>query len=195
MNISNEFKLNSSFIKTKTKKNQIVIGNTYNYGMNHIKSGWRNGGIFNKCPHFSIDVDGAVYQHFSTQYYSLYLDCSTDEQVISIALSNIGQLFEKEGHFYDIYNNSFTGEVFEKKWKNCTHWQPYTQKQFDATIELCRYLFNEMNISNQTPETNVCIPDIIQLEGVCYRSNHHMKHYDVNPSWDVKQFKKTIENG
>ena len=60
---------------------------------------------------------------------------------------------------------------------------------------LCRYLFKETQIPNKSTEINVYKPDITLFKGVCYKSNHHMKHYDLNPSWDFKKFKKTIENG
>lgn len=194
MNISNEYKIKSScYVGIKTKKNQIVIGDTYNYDMNHVKSTWRNGGAYEKCPHFSIDRMGNIYQHFNIDYSSLYLNCSTDEKVITIALSNIGYLLKHGDFFYDIYNNTYAGDVVKKQWKNCQYWQPYTNEQLEASIKLCRYLLNETNIPNKVIEINVTKNDITSFEGICYRSNHHIKHYDINPTWDFKKFKNTIE--
>lgn len=194
MNISNEFNLKSTgFVRVKTPKSQIVIGSTYNYGMNHFKANWRNAGEFKKTPHFTIERDGKIHQHFDIKYYSLYLDCNIDEHVISIALENIGQVLLHNEEFYDIYNNHYKGETFTQSWKNCSHWQPYTSHQLTSTINLCRYLLEETKILNSVTEINVYKQDVDSFQGICYRSNHNVKHYDVNPSWDFKQFKRSVE--
>lgn len=162
--------------------------------MAHMNSIWRKSGEHKKLPHFTIDRSGKVHKHFDIKYYSMYLDCRIDEQVITVGLENIGQLFSHGGKIYDIYNNLYEEEVYKQNWKNCKIWQPYTEAQELATIELSRYLLEQTRIPKQVTEINVFKKEIDSFEGICYRSNHHIKHYDVNPSWDFKKFKQELEN-
>ena len=118
MNISNKYIVKSNcYIRHRTNKSQIVLGNTYNTSLNHLTNGNK------KTPHFTITRAGDIYQHFDIKYYSIYLDCDFEEQVISIALENVGQLFMKNKEYYDIWNNHYTGDIFEQQWKNCQYWQ------------------------------------------------------------------------
>ena len=118
-----------------------------------------------------------------------------DDQTITISLDNIGQVFKFNDNFYDIYNNSYKGAIHEQSWKGCEFWQPYTIEQFNSTLELCRYLLDETKIPKEVTDINVFKQDISVFKGVCYRSNHHIKHYDINPSWEFQKFKNNIENG
>lgn len=196
MIISKDFWLKSSnFVKERTKKTQIVIGSTYNSGLNHFNAIYRCSGTYNKIPHFTITLDGKIYQHFNTNFYSLYLDCTNDDQIISIALENVGQLTKIGKYYYDVYNNIYNGVVFEMDWKNYKYWQPYTIEQYNSTIDLCKYLLNTINIQSNVVEINCLMPEMVNFNGICYRSNHNIKHYDVNPSWQFENFKKIIENG
>ena len=195
MEINYEYKLKTSnYIRVISDKKQIVLGNTYNYGLNHILHTInRNAGTYNKCPHFTILKNGMVYQHFETKFYSNYLDNEYSKDIISIALENIGEIFEENGNFYDIYNNKYDGVPYDKKWKNCNHWDKYTEEQFTSCINLCNFLLKETNIEKNIVPTNVQKNDIQNFKGVCYRSNYDSKHYDLNPSWDFEKFKTEIE--
>lgn len=195
MEINYEYKLKTSnYIRVISDKRQIVLGNTYGYGLNHILHTInRNAGTYNKSPHFTILKNGKVYQHFETKFYSNYLDNEYAKDIISIALENIGEIFEENGNFYDIYNNKYDEVPFEKKWKNCNHWDKYTEEQFTSCINLCKFLLNDMDIEKNIVPTNVQKNDISNFKGICYRSNYDSKHYDLNPSWDFEKFKTEIE--
>jgi N-acetyl-anhydromuramyl-L-alanine amidase AmpD len=194
--IIEESKVNQRHYNRKTtEKKQIVLGNIYSYDKDYFLSSLDRNGSIAKCPHFSIDEKGIVYQHFNIKHHSRYLDADMDEYCISIGLYNMGYLFEKSIGFFDIFNNSYKGDVFHKNWKNCGAWQPYTEAQLKSSIELCKYLLEQTNIPHEVIPINVCKQDIDGFKGICYRSNHHVKHYDLNPSWDFKKFKTEIENG
>lgn len=195
MEINYEYKLKTSnYIRAVSDKRQIILGNTYGYGLNHILHTInRNAGTYNKCPHFTILKDGKIYQHFETKFYSNYLDNEYSKDIISVALENIGEIFEENGDFYDIYNNKYDEAPFERKWKNCNHWDKYTKEQFTSCIALCKFLLNENNIEKNVVPTNVQKNDISNFKGICYRSNYDSKHYDLNPSWDFEKFKTEIE--
>jgi len=193
--INYEQKLKSgSYIRVISTKQQIVIGNTYSYGLNHItKAINRNGGTYNKCPHFTILKDGTIHQHFDIKFYSNYLDNEFSKEAITIALENIGQIFSNNGKYNDIYNNRYYEVPLEKTWKNCNLWDPYTKEQFNSALELCNYLLTETVVKRNVVPTNVQKADISNFKGICYKSNFDSKHYDLNPSWDFEQFKLKIE--
>lgn len=187
--------LPSKYIREITEKKQIVLGNLYFSDIQSFFNSMNNNGGVVKCPHFSIDKDGTIYKHFDKKYYSTYLDGDVDEYVITIGLYNMGLLFQHGNKHFDIYNNSYNGEIFNRAWKNCTTWQPYTKEQYQAAIDLCTYLLEETDIPKEVIPINVHKQEINNFKGVCYRSNHHIKHYDLNPSWDFSDFKIAIENG
>lgn len=193
--ISNDFKLKTSnYIRVISNKKQIVLGNTYSYGLNHVKySINRNGGSYNKIPHFTILKDGSIFQHFDTKFYSNYLDNEYSKDVITIGLENIGQIFMDNGEYVDIYNNRYIGEVVEQPWKNCSHWEPYTFEQLKSAIELCDKIIVDCNIQRNVMPTNVQKSDVFSFKGVCYKSNYDSKYYDLNPTWDFETFKEKIE--
>lgn len=195
MEINYEYKLKTSnYIRVISDKRQIVLGNTYGYGLNHVLHTInRNAGTYNKCPHFTILKNGKVYQHFETKFYSNYLDNEYSKDIISVALENIGEIFEDNGNFYDIYNNKYDEVPYEKKWKNCNHWDKYTEEQFTSCINLCNFLLKETDIDKNVVPTNVQKNDISNFKGICYRSNYDSKHYDLNPSWDFEKLKIEIE--
>lgn len=180
--------------KESTDKLQIVLGNIYYPTFDIFLNSLEFGNNL-KCPHFSIDIDGEIYKHFDIEYYSRFLDTDYDENVITIGLINLGYIFKRAKNYYDIYNNRYEGEVYKKKWKNSEYWQPYTDKQYQSTIDLCLYLLEETKINKSVIPINIYKQDIINFKGISYRSNHDIKHYDLNPSWDFKKFKKSIENG
>lgn len=181
--------------RTTSEKRQIVLGNIYTYNKNVFLTSLERNGSIVKCPHFSIDIDGKIYQHFDIKHHNRYLDSDTDEYCITVGLYNMGYLFKKSEGYFDIFNNEYRGDVFTKKWKNCSSWQPYSDAQILSSIELCKYLLEQTNISHEVMPMNVYKQDIDGFKGICYRSNHSVKHYDLNPSWDFEKFKTEIENG
>jgi hypothetical protein len=195
MEVNSEYKLKTAnYIRVISDKRQILLGNTHHYNLNHVKHAInRNNGTYDKLPHFTITKDGKIYQHFDVKFYSNYLSGEYTKDVISIGLENIGQIFEEKGIYTDIYNNIYEGTPFEKNWKNCSIWDPYTETQFESCIYLCNKLIDENQISRAVMPANVFKQDIANFKGICYKSNYDSKYYDLNPNWDFEKFKEKIE--
>lgn len=189
---------NKNYYSDAYSKKQIVIGNTFNSGMDHI-DGWKNrvGGTYKKTSTFTINDDGKIYRHFDPKYYSDFLPRTLfNKHIISISLVNNGwfdyDLLERKyidwcGNIYD--NNDIT----EKRWRNHSFWKNYKDKQLKSTIELVRYLIKEYNINKQVMGHNTFVKNIELFEGICYKSNWIKDATDVNPTWLFDYFKDEIE--
>ena len=90
----------------------------------------------------------------------------------------------------DIYK----GKVFEKKWRDFYFWQPYTEKQVDSTVELCKELFEKTSITSNVVEHNTKINGIHKYEGVVTRSNFYTEKTDLSPAFNFEDFLKKIEH-
>lgn len=190
----------NNFYKTEFNKRQIVIGNSFSEKDNHIK-GWktRMGGGYKKTSTFTIFKNGQIHQHFDPAMYSDFLENkSIDKKIISIVLENNGWLQKDlitDEYFTwvgNIYNKS--KDVFEKRWRGFTYWEPYTEKQIKSCAKLVKYLCDKYEIPKNCVGHNTFIDGIEYFEGVTYRSNYHKDSTDLNPSWDFKKFKELIEN-
>lgn len=190
----------NNFYNTEFNKRQIVIGNSFSEKDYHIK-GWktRMGGSYKKTSTFTIFKNGQVHQHFDPAMYSDFLENkSIDKKIISIVLENNGWLQKDlitDEYFTwvgNIYNKS--KDVFEKRWRGFTYWEPYTEKQIKSCAKLVNYLCERYDIPKNCVGHNTYIDGIEYFEGVTYRSNYHKDSTDLNPSWDFKRFKELIEN-
>jgi N-acetyl-anhydromuramyl-L-alanine amidase AmpD len=84
--------------------------------------------------------------------------------------------------------------VFEKKWRDYFFWEPYTEKQIDSTVILCKMLFNELGIKDNVIGHNTRINGIEKFEGVVTKSNFDSNFTDVSPAFNFEKFLKKIEN-
>lgn len=195
-----DFKLTeNNYIKIETEKKQIILANTFNDEMRHF-IGWKNryNGKYKKTAAFTIDAAGLVYKHFEPNYKSEFFD---DEELnnsaIVIVLENYGWLvkdIEKKEYITllgSIYNKSI--EPIDKRWRNYRYWDPYTEEQFNSSLELISNLCDTFNIPKTVLSHNTKIVDFIDYNGVLYKSNIEKKYTDLNPSWDFYNFKEKLE--
>tara|TARA_R110001606_G_scaffold26384_1_gene85136 strand:- start:609 stop:1223 length:615 start_codon:yes stop_codon:yes gene_type:complete len=188
-----------NFYDKEFEKNRIVIGNTNSTEMNHVY-GWKHRllGEYKKTSTFTIDRKGNAYQHFDPSYYSDFIgDKSIDKKSITISLENQGWL-EKDilrDKYYDWVGNPYKRrvKVYEKRWRGQTYWDPYTPKQYKATLELIEYLCNEYDIPKKAINNNTQMESMLSYEGVSYRSNYHKEKNDLSPAWDCKKLKNKLE--
>ncbi len=190
-----------------TNKKRIVIGNTYNSDMKHYK-GWLNrwNGKYSKTAMFTIDVNGDIYQHFSPNNFSNFLDnFSLNETTISILLENEGWLTKSDekdlgeeieenkylNYIGHIYNRK--DSVIEKRWRNHKYWAPYTKKQQDSTIKLVNQLCHEFDIPKNVINHNTNFDNVEKYNGILYKSNFEKYYTDVSPAWDCLGVKKEVE--
>jgi N-acetyl-anhydromuramyl-L-alanine amidase AmpD len=187
-----------NFYKETYKKKYIVIGNSFNTGMNHFY-GWRSrsNGSYKNVSHFTINVDGTIHQHFDTKYYSDFLRNSlSNKNVISITLVNQGwfdyDIMEKS--FINYIGNSYSGTTVERRWRNHSFWEPYSDKQVNSLIYLSLELIKEFDIPKNALSHNTFVKEMNNVSGISYRSNWTKDCTDLSPSFDFEIFKNKIED-
>jgi hypothetical protein len=181
------------------EKKQIVIGNSFNTGMNHF-IGWKNrlNGFYKRVSNYTIDPSGNIYQHFNPEYYSEYINNSLhNKNIISITLVNQGWLdydvLDKK--FINYIGIEFSGKnMTEKRWRNHSFWENYTQEQIDSLSNLTTFLLEKFNIPKKVLSHNTHIKDIHNFMGVTYRSNWLKDCTDLSPSFDFEIFKNKVED-
>lgn len=189
----------SNYYQKEYKKTKIVIGNTNNDGMQHVY-GWKHRimGNYKKTSTFTIDRKGNIYKHFDPIYYSDFVgDETIDKKSITISLVNQGWLVKDilKDKFYDWVGNPYKRrvKVLEKRWRGQSYWDPYTSKQYSATLELIEYLCREYDIPKRVISHNTQIDTFQSFDGVSYRSNYFKEKTDLTPAWDFKKIKNKIE--
>ena len=189
---------NKNFYSEIYEKKQIVIGNSFNQGMNHFV-GWKNrlNGFYKKVSNFTIDTEGNIYQHFDTNFYSDFLNNSLyNKNIISVVLVNQGwfdyDIMDKK--FINYMGISYTGHnMTEKRWRNHSFWENYTEKQIDSLVYLTNFLLEKYNIPKKVITHNTHVKDIYNFTGVSYRSNWIKDCTDLSPSFDFEIFKNKVE--
>lgn len=180
------------------EKKYIVIGNSFNSRMNHFY-GWRNrsNGSYKNVSHFTIDVDGTIYQHFDTKYYCEFLRNSLyNKNLISITLVNQGwfDYDVMDRTFINYMGNPYSGNTVERRWRNHTFWESYKDEQVKSLIDLSLHLLDEFNIAKNVLSHNTFVKDMNNFTGISYRSNWIKDCTDLNPSFDFEIFKNKIED-
>jgi hypothetical protein len=188
------------FIKEGTPKKRVIIGNTFSTNMRHY-IGWnkRWNGKYTRTAMFTIDINGKVYQHFSPNYYSNFIDNSDiNETSISIVLENEGWLMKdlaNENRYINyigyIYNRK--DSVIEKRWRNQNYWAPYSQEQKESAYKLIKELCKEFEIPLKAIGHNTNFDTVEEYEGILYKSNFEKYYTDVSPAWDCEEMKTKIE--
>ncbi len=187
-----------NFYEIETQKTQIVIGNTFNNNMNHFK-GWKTrlNGKTKKTAHYTIDINGKVFEHFDPKYYSNFIGINDlDKQIISIVIENEGWLLRdiQKGEFIDWVGNIYKGKVFECSWRNLYYWTSYNEKQNKAIVELIKSICDRFkDIPLDIVSHNTKVDNINKYRGVFYRSNFSSLNTDPNPCLDYKFIKDNIE--
>jgi hypothetical protein len=190
----------NNFIPISNKKNQIVIGNTCNTDMKHY-IGWikRYNGNYKKTAAYTIDLKGNIFQHFQPEFSSNMMgNYDVDKQIILILLENEGYLTQDEDkkNFYTWFGNIYNRKqnIVLKRWRGHTYWVPYTIKQKDVCVELCKQLCSDFNIEKQVISYNTKIDNFSSTYGILYKSNYSLAYTDVSPAWDFDYFKDKIES-
>jgi hypothetical protein len=200
VDINTDYKLtNLNYYEEIYEKKQIIIGSTLSVGMNHYDLwGKKINGKFKGIYHYTIGLNGIIYNHFDPKFYSTPLNLKDyDNFIISIALENEGWLakdFNKNELITwsgDIYKRNDT--PIEIKWRGKLRWAPYSEKQMDSLIKLCIKLAKDFNIPLKTVNHNTKIDNISKKRGIYYRSNYTINYLDVSPAFNFETFKNKIE--
>lgn len=180
------------------KKTQIILCHTAREVEEYLVSlKFRYNGKYNKIPHFIIDKEGEIIQTLELNRYSLFFDDkSVNENSIIVMMENLGWLERKplSNDYINWKGSIYKGRVFEKKWRDCFFWEPYTDKQLGVLANLCMKLCEEANVPKVCSGHNTKIDGIKNFEGIVSRSNYDSRFTDLNPSFDFENFIKLIEH-
>jgi N-acetyl-anhydromuramyl-L-alanine amidase AmpD len=174
----------------KHKKKQIILCNTASTLEDHlIKLANRYNGNYNKIPHFTISVDGTIYQHLNPEIVSNFMSYDNiDTLGIIITIENVGWLDYnlKNNEFSDWSGKIFHGDMIEKSWKNKRYWAPYKIEQILSLLYLLNYLCDRYSIEKQFTGNNVTINKPKSFKGIINRSNYNKNYYDLSPAMDFE---------
>jgi uncharacterized protein YeaC (DUF1315 family) len=201
----NKYKLDSSFYhEDETQKHQIILMDSANKGMNHLniwegKSSCEEVG-YKKTSPYSIDLDGTIYEHYDSKYYSTVFGLKdVDEKLIPITLVNEGCLSfsGKKKEFItwwgDIYGRG-KDEVYMEKWRGGVFWAPYTEPQIESLVSLIVKLSKKHNIEMRVRNIDIDSDFVSNYLGITTKSDYSILNQSINPSFDRIKFKEKIEN-
>jgi N-acetyl-anhydromuramyl-L-alanine amidase AmpD len=185
------------FEKNKNKK-QIILCDSYRNAEEYLNSlKYRNNGNYKKIPNYLICRDGNIINLLSDDSYSsFFFDTEINKNSIIICLENLGWLQKLP---LGIGYQNWIGEqnsqnIFERKWRDKTFWQSYTNEQLDSLTELCQKITKKFSISKSFIGHNTKVDGIKIFNGIVCRSNYNNKFTDPNPSFSFEEFKNRIEN-
>ena len=180
------------------KKNQIILTHTSRNISDYLQSlKYRYNGEYDKIPHYVVTREGVILQLLTNPEYSNYFsDPSINQGSIIICLENLGWIQKEplKDYYVNWIGDIYKGVVFERKWRDYYFWQPYTEKQIEMLVQLCKQLFDETSVKSQIIGHNTKIKDFQKQEGVITRSNYDVDFTDVSPAFNFESFTKKIEN-
>jgi N-acetyl-anhydromuramyl-L-alanine amidase AmpD len=187
----NDIQLNIN--KRKSKKTQIFLYDTQRRVDDFImKLKYRNNGKYDDIPHYIITKQGNVLKIFDTNHSSKTFSVKHDNKQIKIALENLGWLNKNTitGVLYNWIGDPYRAEPFIKKWRNYYFWDPYSNEQINALIDLCKDICKEHSIPYHTVPSQGYISNAIKFTGIVCKSNFLNIYTDINPSFNFNIFYK-----
>ena len=180
------------------KKHQIILTHSsrnLNEFLQSLK--YRYNGDFKRIPNYVITREGKILKLLDNQEHTDYFkEPNINRNSIIICLENLGWL-QKEpltDYYVNWIGDIYKGKVFEKKWRDFYFWQPYTEKQVESTVELCKELFEKTSITSSVIGHNTKINGAHKFEGVVTRSNFNTEKTDLSPAFNFEEFLKKIEH-
>jgi hypothetical protein len=179
-------------------KKQIVLCNTFREIEEYLISlNFRYNGKYDKIPHFIISKKGEIVQNINQNILTnIFKEDSLNKEKIFISFENLGWLVKKpfSDQFINWKDDIYTGDVFNKKWRNYNYWDTYTTEQIKSASLLCIKLMEEFDIDKKFIGHNTKVQGIENFSGVVSKSNFNEVYTDLNPSFNFKLFLKNIEH-
>lgn len=177
--------------RRKSKKTQIFLYDTGRRIDDFLmKLNYRNDGEYEDIPHYVITKQGIIYKIFDSNYSSKTFWDVHDSKMVKIALENLGWLNKNTitGVLYNWIGDPYRGEPFVKKWRDYYFWDPYSNEQLNALVELSKDICKEHNIPYQTVPSQGYLSRVIKFKGIVCKSNFLNIYTDINPSLNFKIF-------
>lgn len=191
-------KISTNISGKQKKKKQIILTHTGRDIEEYLMSlKYRMNGKFNRVPHYIISKNGDIIQTLPNEAYSDYFkEPNVNRNSIIISFENLGWL-EKvplKDYYTNWISNIYKGVPYEKKWRDYFFWDPYTEEQINATVELVDSLFQKNKIKRNIVGHNTKLSGVERYEGLTSKSNYDSIYTDVNPSFNFEEFIKKIDN-
>lgn len=180
-----------NYYTTKYKKEQIILASSMrkeNFHLKRLKN--KEGGKTKTWNTYTISRDGTIFQHYNPKYYTDFMGNKViDKKSISIVLENMNNLYYYDGSYVNALNEECDEKnVVEKKWKDFTYWESYTEQQMNSLVYLCRVLVNEFNMVNDSYGHSSYEENTKLFKGIVCRSNYSFDYYDLNVTFNWKRF-------
>ena len=181
------------------RKNKLILCHTSRNIEDYLSSiKNRHNGKFDRIPNYVIGRDGKVFKLLpNTGYSNMFSNLNLNRNSIVISLENLGWL-EKlplSDHYVNWIGDIYKEEmVVTKKWRDYHFWQPYTEKQIDSCVFLCKDLIKIFSINKECVGHNTKVTGVEKFEGILTRSNFDTNLTDVSPAFDFELFIKKIED-
>ena len=191
MGSNNEFALTEkNYYPEVTKKLRIIIGNIP-YNDLSFFTGWKlryDGQYKNTC-HYTIDNNGIVRNHFSTDYYSSFMGVQEiDKETISIGLLNLGWARHNVSNskWLDWMENEIKiqpKQLIQKQWREYKYWHPYENKQIKSLVKLLKELTEDHGIERLMVDNNTLLISKKEFWPISFISNYFYYRTDVTPAF------------
>ena len=79
--------------------------------------------------------------------------------------------------------------MFNKRWRNYTYWDKYTEVQMKSLTELLSKICQNYNINKDFIGHNVFDENVDLFKGITFRSNYYQESTDVSPAFDMEILK------
>lgn len=180
----------TNFYSDITKKTRIVIGNIPCNDLSFF-DGWklRYNGNYKKTCHYTIDLDGVVYNHFPLANYSSFIGVpDMDKESVTIGLLNLGWIkhnsdktrwVDWRGCDIDIDPE----KLIRKQWREYSYWYPYSNKQISSLIKLMKQVSSTLDIEKLMIDNNTLLINKKEWWPISFRSNYLYYKTDVSPAF------------
>ena len=183
--------------KEKEEKTQIILCHTSRRLQDYFTSlKLRMGGKYKKSPHYLLSKTGKIIKNFPGHSSSEFFgDETIDKQSVVIMLENLGwlKLNPLSNQYTNWVGDIYSGEVYQKNWRDKKFWATYTHKQLEALGQLISELCEELNIEKVLVGHNVKVEGIKRFKGVCSRSNYTEHWTDLSPAFEFEMLKKQLK--
>jgi len=189
-------KINNTF--PTNKKSKVILTHTARNVDEYLQSiRNRKNGKYDKVPHYIITRNGQILRTLNDNECPNYLsDNNLNKDSIIISFENLGWL-EKEplkNSYINWIGNIYKGEVFQRRWREYSFWQPYSTEQLDSGIELIKMVCKTNEIPQNFVGHNTKINRVEKIEGIITRSNLNVRFTDVSPAFDFELYSEKLNN-
>jgi len=197
----------TKFDRDTYEKRQVVLHHTVSGpGITGDLTTWKKYGS-DIGTSIIIDRDGTIRQLFPTKFWAYHLGVkgggNLDKHSIGIELDNWGQLKEKDGKHFTIYNTRVKVPVTEYKheFRGESTFESYTEAQIESLGELLLYFHKEYDIPLDYKEDMWDLSDkaLAGNKGVWAHVSYRpwpskSNKWDAHPQPELIEMLKTLKN-